>query len=103
MSRHLDPSEPLELSLKPDLGYPPPDPLFKATVLRKATFTFVSLAHDWSKCVKFAGVICIYMLGTNEKLHKTKTKREMPEQKVGNWHVLVLVKLRRTCTKEREL
>ena len=27
----------------------------------------------------------------------------MPEQKVGNWHVLVLVKLRRTCTREREL
>ena len=29
---HLDPSEPLELSLEPDLGYPPPDPLFKTTV-----------------------------------------------------------------------
>ena len=26
----------------------------------------------------------------------------MPEQKVGNWHVLVLVKLRRTCTRGRE-
>ena len=29
---HLDPPEPLELSLEPDLGYPPPDPLFKTTV-----------------------------------------------------------------------
>ena len=26
----------------------------------------------------------------------------MPEQKVGNWHVLVLVKLRRTYAQERE-
>ena len=68
MSRHLDPSEPLELSLKPDFGYPPPDLLFKTAVLRKATIRFVPLAHDWSKCVKFSGVICIYMLGTNEKL-----------------------------------
>ena len=25
--------EPLELSLGPDLGYPPPDPPFKTTVL----------------------------------------------------------------------
>ena len=30
--QHLDPPEPLELSLEPDLGYPPPDPLFKTTV-----------------------------------------------------------------------
>ena len=29
---HQDPPEPLELSLKPDLGYPPPDPPFKTTV-----------------------------------------------------------------------
>ena len=28
----MDPSQPLELSLEPDLGYPPPDPLFKTTV-----------------------------------------------------------------------
>ena len=29
---HLDAPEPLELSSQPDLGYPPPDPLFKTTV-----------------------------------------------------------------------
>ena len=29
---HLDPPEPLELSLEPALGYHPPDPLFKTTV-----------------------------------------------------------------------
>ena len=29
----LDPPEPLELSLEPDLGYPRPDPPFKATLM----------------------------------------------------------------------
>ena len=31
--KYLDPPEPLELSLEPDLGYPPPDPPFKTTVI----------------------------------------------------------------------
>ena len=30
---HLEPPEPLELSLEPDLGYPRPDPPFKATLV----------------------------------------------------------------------